>query len=160
MVTHVEYSRRRHPSVEGWIKEQVGFWKEITDYASREGVTVLLENHTEHNPDAIVGLLKELETDNLKACFDVGHYHAFGEKAPYEFIDSYPKGSIAEVHLSDNKGDGDTHLSLGRGTIDFPAFFKALTEHDIRPLYVIEAKRASEIIEGFIYLLIRCRRFL
>jgi len=152
LVTHIEYSSRRHPSVEQWVSECARFWSDIAALGEENGVTVLLENHTEKNPDAITGILRSVGSARLKACFDVGHYHAFGEREPGAFIDSYPEGAIAEVHLSDNRKDDDTHLPLGEGTLDFKSFFSALRSRGIDPYFVIEAKDAWGVFKGWRYL--------
>lgn len=59
--------------------------------------------------------LLSLNLPNLKACFDLGHAHAYGnEKEVFEKL----KDKIACTHLHDNFGKDD-HLILGEGEIEF-----------------------------------------
>ncbi len=152
VVLHVEYRRRKSPSVDTWLADNAGYWREIQGLAEKNSITLLLENHFERNADAIVGLMKMVASDNLKACFDIGHFHAFGEKDVTALLDDYPPGTVSEVHLSDNCGDDDTHLPLGCGTFDFKLFFNGLDARDIRPVFVIEASNLWKVLRGIWYL--------
>ncbi len=152
IVMHAEYSRRKFPAMEEWAKDVVPLVKDIVKDARAKGIAVLLENHYEHTPDAVLAILREVRSDNLRACFDVGHFHAFGEKGPLEFLGDYPLGSIAEVHLSDNKKDGDSHLALGEGTVDFHRVFDALAARGDVETYVIEARDLWGAVKGIRHL--------
>lgn len=54
---------------------------------------------------------------------DVGHSHV--KKQTEEYLEKL-NGRIRHVHLHDNKGDVDTHLAVGSGTIRWRKFLKAL----------------------------------
>jgi sugar phosphate isomerase/epimerase len=152
VVTHLEYNHKKSPQLAAWIEENAPLWRDVRLLASRYSVAVLLENHYDHTADAIVGMMEKVGADNLKACFDIGHFHAFGHKGMAELLDSYPPGSIEEVHLSDNRGDEDAHLALGDGTIDFGSFFGHLEARGIRPVFVVEARSLWRVLKGIWYL--------
>ncbi len=64
---------------------------------------------------------------NLKMTLDTGHANigdADGTKL-IRFLDLF-KERIHHIHLSDNLGKRDDHFPVGRGSIDFGAFAKAL----------------------------------
>ena len=81
--------------------------------------TLCLENVRSN--ENLFTLLK-LNLPNLKACFDLGHAHAYGdEKEVFEKL----KNKIACTHLHDNFGKDD-HLILGEGEIDFKSIINEL----------------------------------
>lgn len=139
--------------IEGyWPEEHMHIWKEIADCAGKDSIRVLLENHQENSSKPIIRILDAVDSVSLKACFDVGHFYVFGDKDITSILESYPYGSIEEVHLSDNLGDMDAHLSLGSGRIDFPLLFNALDKYSIDPFYTLEAKDLFGVIGGIRYL--------
>jgi sugar phosphate isomerase/epimerase len=152
LVMHAERERTPSRSTDEWVRGMLGPLKEIVSIAEHNGVTVLLENHYERRAEAIVRLLGQVNSVRLGACFDIGHFHAFGDKRPIEFLDDYPQGTIREVHLSDNRGDNDSHLALGDGNVDFPRFFDEIDRRGMSPVYVIEAKDAWGALKGMRYL--------
>jgi len=63
--------------------------------------------------------------ENIGICFDIGHANTIED--PVSFYDKIKKtNKIWNIHISDNKGDKDDHLLLGKGNIDFKKFFKEL----------------------------------
>jgi sugar phosphate isomerase/epimerase len=135
-----------------WPEENLDIWKEIASSAEKDSVRVLLENHQEISAISIVKILSAVNSEYLKACFDVGHFYVFGEKDPKSILSHYPADSIDEVHLSDNMGDEDSHLPLGKGRIDFLRFLKAVDDISLKPCYTIEAKDVPGIVKGIWYL--------
>jgi sugar phosphate isomerase/epimerase len=152
IVLHAEYDHNKFKDPNEWIDSSAPIWKEAVEAARSRGISVLLENHYEHTGGPIVRLLDRVGSDSFKACFDVGHFHAFGDKDLLEILDEYPPGLIGEVHLSDNAKEGDSHLPLGAGSVDFKSFFDAVDKKGIAPLYVIEAKNIFGIWKGLRYL--------
>jgi len=139
--------------VEGyWPGEHMYMWKEIADFADKNSITVLLENHQEISAKPIIKILTAINSDRLKACFDVGHFYVFAEKSVTLLLSDYAGDLIKEIHLSDNLGDMDSHLPLGKGKINFLSFFEALDKTSLDPYYTLEAKDLSGIIKGILYL--------
>ena len=108
---------------------------------AENGVVVALENMprmpittcTEPNE-----LLSLLEGTSLGICFDIGHAHTNGN------IDDFVKhrSRFANVHIHDNDGSSDQHLTIGEGRIDFERVLARMSGYQHR--YVIEARK----IEG------------
>ena len=144
--------RSAQKTISEWLKEAANFWGKMAAIARERGVVILLENHGERSAWPIIKLLDEVGSENLKACFDIGHFEVFGEKKASLFLRDYPRDYIKEVHLSDNMGDRDAHLPLGRGRIDFESLFNTLGEMGVDPVFTIEAKDAWGVIGGFRYL--------
>lgn len=152
VVMHLEYDRARSVSMEQWFNECKGAWEWIARSSSEDGVEVLIENHEEMSPEPVAMILKHLDSPNINACYDIGHYNVFGDRTIRDHIDLYKGVKIGEVHLSDNLGDSDSHLPLGRGNIDIPAIFRSIEAKGIRPVYTIEAKSLAGVILGMLYL--------
>ena len=114
---------------------------EIDQAALENGVVVALENMprmpitTCTEPDELISLL---EGTSLGVCFDIGHAHTNGN------IDDFVKhrSCFANVHIHDNDGGSDQHLTIGDGRIDFERVLARMSGYPHR--YVIEARR----IEG------------
>ena len=68
------------------------------------------------------------------------------------WLGKYPAGSIKEVHLADNKGDDDTHLPLGEGTIDFVDFFKIFTARNEDCVFILEPRNLNEAVKSISFL--------
>ena len=85
-----------------------------------------------------VELLSLLEGTSLGICFDIGHAHTNRN------IDDFVKHvqRFANVHIHDNDGTSDQHLTIGEGKIDFDHVLSAMSSY--RRRYVIEARK----IEG------------
>ena len=67
-----------------------------------------------------------LEGTNLPICLDIGHANTTGQLN--EIIDTL--GSrIMNVHIHDNDGKQDQHLTIGDGTVDFDDCLKRLSSY-------------------------------
>lgn len=147
---------------DGYLKKWLGYakegWSRILDKAMGYGITIFIENSIDKTPKAILGLLRDVNNGSFKACLDFGHYYIFGEKNGLEYLKEYPKGSIGEIHVSDNNSRLDQHLGLGKGSLPIPSFFKALEEFSINPIVTVETHSLEDIqvsreylkAEGFI----------
>ena len=102
------------------------------------GISLAIENmpdiyfflgRTAAELDEIVG-----DTD-LGICFDIGHANTTGQID--EMIETFGK-RIKNIHIHDNNGKRDEHLTIGDGSIDFPGVLRKLKFYDRN--YVIESK--------------------
>jgi len=107
------------------------------------GVTLALENMPRlsnalpayQHPEGVIAAIKDT---GVKLCFDVGHANSAGS------IDEFLryKHMFANVHLHDNMGEGDPHLPLGSGNIDFSRVFNEL--RGCRCSLIIESRTVDE----------------
>jgi sugar phosphate isomerase/epimerase len=128
-------------------------WKETVKAAESKKITIALENSIDPDPAVVTGLLKEIKSPSFEACFDAGHYYAFGKMSPFDALKWYPDGSIGEIHLSDNKGDFDTHLPLGEGDIDFGRLLKEVWKKGRDPIITSEPHSREDIERNLEYLI-------
>lgn len=114
------------------------------DRVTREfGIRMALENM----PDffMMIGRTAEdmealLEGTDMGICFDVGHANTAGQ------IDEIlkMKDRFVNVHVHDNVGDQDEHMTMGEGNINFEDVFSKLKGY--RGNYVIESKTMESAV--------------
>jgi sugar phosphate isomerase/epimerase len=115
--------------------------------ASKEfGVKALIENMP--NFPIMLGQTPEelnniIEGTDLNICFDIGHAHTVGNIDG--FIEMF-KDRISNVHIHDNMGDKDSHMTIGKGNIDFKHVLSELNGYAGN--YIIESKSLESGIES------------
>jgi len=74
--------------------------------------------------EEIAAFVRSFESDHLRACIDLNHSNIV-ESLPH--VASNFSGQIANIHVSDNRGLKEEHLSPGQGVIDFETSLCALS---------------------------------
>jgi len=104
----------------------------IIGRAQALGLCVCLENmfprcRSFFKPADFVEILRQFP--NLKLTLDTGHANigSPGGRRILEFIEKFGH-RIGHLHVSDNFGEGDDHIPLGAGKIDFLKIVKALKQ--------------------------------
>ena len=120
-----------------WVDNASPVWEQVIEDAKRHSMPVYIENSIDDSPEPVLEILKN--HPYFGACFDVAHYSVFTDTDYKQILDMYPVGVIKEVHLSDNKGEEDSHLALGEGTIDFKDFLARIVERKEDPIITIES---------------------
>ncbi|WGI17810.1 sugar phosphate isomerase/epimerase family protein [Methanonatronarchaeum sp. AMET-Sl] len=119
-------------------------FRRLADYAEEQNTTIAIENmpKMEHlfckHPSEIEGFIETVGRPNLKFTFDIGHAHTNDNID--EFLENIDQ--IHHIHIHDNKGDYDSHLELGDGTINIRQSLKKLRDYE--GIYVIEGRTLSE----------------
>ncbi|MDR1405420.1 MAG: sugar phosphate isomerase/epimerase [Candidatus Methanoplasma sp.] len=120
--------------------------KKIEKASTGTGVTVAVENMPSfeimmgQTPE---GLFDLIDGTDLKICFDIGHANTMGMIDG--FIDLFGD-RIANIHIHDNMGDRDAHMTIGDGSIDFMHVLSKLKSY--RGNYVIESRSTESAIES------------
>ncbi|MDR0309294.1 MAG: sugar phosphate isomerase/epimerase [Candidatus Methanoplasma sp.] len=118
--------------------------KRIDKRAAEYGVTAAVENMPSfemmmgQTPDGLLSLIEDTE---LAICFDIGHANTVGPIG--EFIDVFGD-RIVNVHIHDNMGDRDAHLTIGDGNIDFKKVLSRLKGY--KGDYIIESRNMESAI--------------
>lgn len=102
------------------------------------GVPIAIENMP--NVPIFLGITAETLADivdgtDLGICFDIGHANTSGQIG--DMVDTF-RDRIVNVHIHDNNGQRDEHLTIGDGIIDFRDVLAQLSWY--RGNYIIEAK--------------------
>lgn len=108
--------------------------QDLVKYGRRSNVEICLENVTESPHD-----LERVRdaVPGLNFTLDVGHAHLVGSRIPLEMIRRLGR-SIRHVHLHDNRGKEDLHLSIGDGDIDFDVFLRELVNYGYNGALTLE----------------------
>ena len=95
--------------------EQLEKLKNVINQFKNKNIYLCIENvRNNDNLDRIL----ELNLENVKVCFDLGHAHCYGNEK--ELFEKY-KEKIVCSHLHNNYGK-DTHEPLDQGEIDYKYF--------------------------------------
>ena len=138
VVFHAGYDERRyHAHRAEWLSGSVATWEPLIQQAEEMGVMIHLENVYEQTPEMILALIKEMDSEHLGFCLDMGHMNVFGEVALSEWLDALGP-HLKEVHLHDNNGDSDSHGPIGSGTAPFQELFQYLHDQEKRPVITLE----------------------
>jgi len=110
----------------------VAFMKKLLQTAKKCGVTICVENTPFPNfslatPQQILKLVQEINDDNFKICLDTGHVAVFSDLSVGDEVRRL-SDKIKVLHIHDNSGKKDEHLSPHEGVIDWQDFSSALKE--------------------------------
>jgi sugar phosphate isomerase/epimerase len=152
VVTHADFRYHTDFPVDKQFEKGAYFWRALSDEFRKNNIYMNIENHYEIEPRYLIMLMEKINSPYLGMCIDIGHANAFSDIGIEEWLKRYPAGSIKEVHLADNKGDGDTHLPLGEGNIDFMRFFKIFLERREPCVFVLEPRDVKEAEKSLSYL--------
>jgi len=127
----------------GWLTDSIGA---CADEAGRADLKCCLEPRVGEivsNTDALLRLMDAVDNDNFGAVLDTGHQHAQKEILPL----SVEKlgGRVHYLHVSDNDGQTNQHLALGRGTVDWDGVFAALRKHGFSGYVAVDVGRVPDL---------------
>jgi sugar phosphate isomerase/epimerase len=132
---------------DSWLERCAEFWHwEIRRWADAD-IVIVLENDTEQSPDTLVRLVNEVDHPFLRLCMDIGHQHVFSELSALEWVRRMNQ-QLYHIHLHDNDGTRDSHSSIGRGTINFEPFYKAVMLHAPQANISLETEDKMEVKMG------------
>jgi sugar phosphate isomerase/epimerase len=126
--------------------------RSLLNVARREGVNIAIEN----TPEPFPSLMKSVDDfhrfyqdlgDDIGMVLDVAHANLNNQIQA--FIEDFSK-KIVHIHVSDNKGDSDTHMGIGKGNIDWKNFAEQIRTADYGNLIMIES--TDHITESIQYL--------
>lgn len=105
-----------------WYTEQsVLFWKEFLK--EDPGVTIVLENVLETEPQWLPDIVTGVDDERLKLCLDIGHVNAYSKIPVVDWLESWAP-HISHFHIHNNDTSRDTHSPLTEGTIPMKEFLK------------------------------------
>ncbi|MCW4006285.1 MAG: sugar phosphate isomerase/epimerase [Candidatus Bathyarchaeota archaeon] len=117
-----------------WVERNAEFWSQALDSF---GGIILLENVWDALPDAFGALFEAVGSSRFKMCFDVGHANVYSKKPLKEWLSDL-RSEIVYMHFSDNAGEADQHLEMGKGKIDWNQFTQELENQNMHPDVTLE----------------------
>jgi len=105
-----------------FLDRSIKFWNQIIN---EYDIEVCLENMWDESPLVLYDIISKIDNENLKICFDPGHFNVFSKARLDDWIKILSE-KISLIHISDNLGDYDSHLEVGKGNIDWKIFSQYL----------------------------------
>lgn len=124
VVCHVGRLSRdfRNEMIARSFKNALSCLKNLTTASKNHGIVFTVENDHMSNDHILAGFPEELlvlvEEAGCQLTLDVGHANTVTKIE--NFMDTLAR-HIVNIHLHDNNGEQDEHLSLGKGSMDFSA---------------------------------------
>jgi len=148
VVCHTGFDPRHHEGHHRfWVDQSLAVWEPLVKRGEALGISVLLENVWELNPEFHLELFQQIDSRFFGFCLDVGHQHSFS-KTPLSIWLEALSEYLREIHLHDNDGSGDDHLPIGQGNIDFGMLFGFLRAKGKSPLLTLEPHREEHVGES------------
>lgn len=150
--------RRVAASRQAGLVQLIANLTELVDYACARGVEVWLENlcnYTDLHPFYYICTTGQEVSQVLHAVpglgmfFDVSHAYVNGGDPVAMFDQLAPR--IVGMSFSDNAGMRDSHLPLGRGTLDFATLLLHIERRRWRGLIAFET-RGSTLMQSLIHM--------
>jgi sugar phosphate isomerase/epimerase len=153
MVVHPGYDRWRYPHLAAaWIDQAAQTLEPLLALAAAEDCRLALENIYEETPDTLLALVERLDSPWFGHCFDIGHWRLFGTIGQADWL-ARVAPRLLHLHLHDNYGEGDDHLPIGDGNIDFTPLVDLLQTQLRRPSITLEAHSPAALQRSLAYLL-------
>ncbi|MHA1929867.1 MAG: sugar phosphate isomerase/epimerase family protein [Candidatus Thorarchaeota archaeon] len=130
---------------------------ELASYGKENQIMIGLENkqkgvdreivlYTKEHIDYII----EYRDYSVGAVLDFGHANTVGSNMS-EYIAGFGN-QLLEVHLHDNDGLSDSHLSLGQGSLDIACIIQALSDNSFEGPIILELKTEDHLRESVDFL--------
>ena len=100
--------------LESWADRCADFYTELAQ-TYRAGIRI--ENSQDVDPAPLRTLMRRIHDAKVSVCLDIGHAH-YSRASMEEWFDELGE-YITYLHLSDNLGRFDDHLSLGSGNVNW-----------------------------------------
>lgn len=113
--------------IEGWAERMIEFYQDFLQNKP-EDIQILIENVLDPIPDTLLEVAEAIDHPAFGICFDMGHAHCYSDVPCMEWMKMLEM-HIRHLHIHDNKGDRDSHLALGEGTLPVPEIGAWLEAH-------------------------------
>ena len=118
---------------------------EVAAHCRHAGLTLLLENMLPHlmfgHVSDLMFLLGAIRETNVGTCLDTGH--AFLSKDLRTVVHKL-SGHLRMLHVNDNHGERDEHLSPGEGAIDWISLVRQLRQWNFHGPLILELADSGE----------------
>lgn len=97
----------------------------LNDYIKGKNIEVCVENVLGNDPSYLYDIFKNIKSDKVKICLDIGHVNVYSKKIDGKesttlvkyWIDKLSP-YITHYHIHNNNGDKDRHLDIDKGNMD------------------------------------------
>ncbi len=152
IIFHAGYNAGFGPGKEQFVQAHSEFWQAFLNKYNNEDIIITLENTYEKNPDAILNIIENVNSNRLKFCIDVGHVNMSSDLSVYDWIDKVGK-HLYHMHLHNNFGQSDDHDSFLNGTLDFKEIINYLRDKKLSPSFNIEIFNEEKALESINFIM-------
>ncbi|MEG2786833.1 MAG: sugar phosphate isomerase/epimerase family protein [Romboutsia sp.] len=117
------------------LDNQINFWKNLLEEINDLNITILLENEYDDSYEELLYILKEVNSNKLKMCLDIGHVLAYSNRKLEEWVEKL-KDYIKYIHLHFNDGSFDSHTEPNEE--ELMLFKDILKKNNIKPIVSLE----------------------
>ena len=152
VVSHVGRLSRDYPKemITQSLKNVIPCLRNLTNASENNDVVFTIENDHRSNDQILAGypeqLMQLIQKVGCKFTLDVGHANTLTTKNE-TFIGTLAE-HIVNIHLHDNDGEHDTHLSLGKGNINFSAVLANLRRIGYKGPLIVEVHSSAGLKES------------
>ena len=136
---------------QAYSEDSIKFWKNYIKAYENAGITAVQENVSENTFEPILKIVNSVNSPYLKASLDTGHVNVHSDNKVTKWLEGYGS-ALKHMHIHNNYGDDDSHLSLLKGTLDFDEIFDKIKELEINPVMVLEIFTENDLYESVDYL--------
>ena len=130
----------------GWAERMAEFYREFL-YEKDNSIEIVMENVLDRIPQPMAEVAEKIEHPAFGLCLDVGHANCYSKVSCEEWFQTEKK-YLKHLHLHDNKGDRDSHLPLGTGTISGNVVRGILQEEQVKTC-TIECSTQEAVLASF-----------
>lgn len=130
----------------GWAERMAEFYREFL-YEKDDSIEIVMENVLDRIPQPMAEVAEKIEHPAFGLCLDVGHANCYSKVSCEEWFQTEKK-YLKHLHLHDNKGDRDSHLPLGTGTISGNVVRGILQEEQVKTC-TIECSTQEAVLASF-----------
>ena len=130
----------------GWAERMAEFYREYL-YEKDNSIEIVMENVLDRIPQPMAEVAEKIEYPAFGLCLDVGHANCYSKVSCEEWFQTEKK-YLKHLHLHDNKGDRDSHLPLGTGTVSGNVVRGILQEEQVKTC-TIECSTQEAVLASF-----------
>lgn len=136
---------KHYGSVESFKKNFTAFWSDFIKEFEKSGVTAVIENVFETEPQFCLDLFEKINSPNLKLALDAGHVNLYAHDTKVvDWINAYGK-NLYHLHIHNNFRTNDDHSNLENGTLDYKEILTTIKNSKINPSFVLEMFTEDDI---------------
>ena len=120
-----------------WLQRCTAFWQGFLE-DKEQSLRFHVENMLERDASLLAEVIDAVDDPRVDVCLDIGHCHCNSRETPIEWVERLGT-RIGWVHLHNNHGESDEHLTLGEGTIPMEETCRALLECSPNAVWCLEA---------------------
>lgn len=136
---------------QAYSEDSIKFWKNYIQAYENAGIMAVQENVSENTYEPVSKIIKAVNSPYLQASLDVGHVNVHSDNDVTKWIEGYGQ-HLKHMHLHNNYGDNDSHLSLLKGTLNFDKIFDIINKLNVNPIFVLEIFEEEDLYESVEYL--------